>query len=333
MKNALVRSVVPGPVGLGMVGRTGRAVPLIGLLLLAACGGPSSGVKAAATPFKDSTAAIQFMVDTGQTIPPGTFMVNNIHVDRTLRGSDRDLTTLKEIVPWFTGRGAMISMPTDGAVVEDVTLDGGNGFAIGTRHSYTTLQRARVLGGDPVGTFALYYSGIGAQAYAVGNQVLDTIIDETSDNDGFSFSYQKDALIKNITHHGSRLALYHAQNVHVENYDFTPRVVGVGSFNYTGLWVTPSSDRVTILHWRGGHPRWGAGNGSAATNSSMTDATVDGMMVGDVNGFVLDQFTGSLHFNRNLASATLTVFNSQLVLPVYNPVPLKVHATWVNTIH
>jgi hypothetical protein len=309
-----------------------RPFLLSGLVLLCACGSTSSAKPP--TPPGDSTAAIQAMVDAGQTIPAGSFLVTHIRVVGRLRGAGRDATRLREILPHTPYEPAMVEVRADGAIVEDVTLDGHGSVAIDTRNSRTTLRRSRVQGGSPIGTFALYYANPAVGVYSIGNRVLDTIIEDTSSDDGFSFSFQKDALIENVTHLGSRLALYHVSRVLVENYKFTPRVRGRGDFNYTGLWVTPSSDHITIRHWRGGHPRWGGGvPGQATTDSTMSDVVVDSMLVGDVNGFLLDRFRGSLDFNPHLSSASLTIANSHLNSPVDNPVPQNVHATWYNTAH
>jgi hypothetical protein len=245
--------------------------------------------------------------------PAGHFLVNGI-VDVEagkpidIAGAGRDQSILTE------GRSSqLLKIRRDGVVVQDLTIDtqtNDGRAAIAVVANHTTLQRAHVLCGDL--SFCLYYAGpqgatpINA-TYNTGNQVLDITIDDHYHDDGFSWSFQQAGTISNITHTGSRLALYVDKDVTVTNYSYTPGPQAPRGTD--GFYLTPPSDSVTIKGFvsqgSGGiigsfHPT--AKNGSVPRVSS--NIVIDGeqvlhsgnqLAVGDVLGLTIEncRFAGS----------------------------------------
>jgi hypothetical protein len=165
----------------------------------------------------------------------------------TLQGAGRDQTSLIEA----KANKGLLGVHIDHSVVADLTLDtqtNGGGAALFVQANNTSLLRTRVLGGP--NHFAIYYAGPKgakplAPLYNTGNVVNDLILDELDCNDGFSWSFQQNSSITDVTHTGSRLALYVDQSTTVTNYHYTPGAQQCGARN--GFWLTPPADNVTII--------------------------------------------------------------------------------------
>ena len=160
-------------------------------------------------------------------IPSGTWKIAG-HLQLpaiTLEGAGKTTSAIVETVP----AADLLSASKSGTVVEDLTLntqifDGGHAF--GTDASYTKLQHVDVFSGNQPGHFALYYAGPpGASRtnliYSQGNVVNDVYINDQICDDGFSWSFQKNGMISNVTQVGSRLALYLDNIDTVKNYYYT----------------------------------------------------------------------------------------------------------------
>ena len=107
-----------------------------------------------------------------------------------------------------------------------------------------------ILGGP--NHFAIYYAGPKgakplAPLYNTGNVVNNLILNELDCNDGFSWSFQQNSSITNVTHTGSRLALYVDQSTTVTDYRYTPGAQQCGARN--GFWLTPPADNITITNF------------------------------------------------------------------------------------
>lgn len=216
----------------------------------------------------------------------------------TLMGAGRDSTSLIE---GRTNKG-LLGVRSDKSVVEDITLDTkthDGGPAIYVQANHTRLLRARVLGGTR--HFALYYAGPhGATptqpTYNVGNAVSDLDLNELDCNDGFSWSFQQDSTISDVTHTGSRLALYVDQTTTVTNYRYTPGAQQCSARN--GFWLTPPAKSITITNFtssgEGGKIAVIAakGVGKLATDVTIRSLTMTGtgqtVTIGDVRNLVLD---------------------------------------------
>ena len=209
--------------------------------------------------------------------------------------------------------GPLLKIKRDGVVIQDLGLDtqtNDGRAALTVVANNTVLQRARVLCGDV--SFCLYYAGPqGATPlqplYNTGNKVTDVTIDDHYHDDGFSWSFQQNGTISNITHTGSRLALYVDKDVTVTSYRYTPGPQAPRGTD--GFYLTPPSQNVTIRGFisngSGGvigtfHPT--SKNGSAPRVSS--NIVVDGeqvlgggnqLAVGDVQGLTIENcaFAGS----------------------------------------
>jgi hypothetical protein len=308
--------------------RAGRAAwrPVVGVALLvaapllaaipasAAVGGTfdvtAYGAKGDGT--TNSTAAVTAAIAAAEAagggtvyFPAGTYMLGGTaaggsitlrgSVPVTLEGAGADSTTLVELVKGRT----LISANVDGTVVEGLTLDStrnNGGPALAVRANRTTLQAAQINGGTT--SFALYYAGpLGATpdapTYNTGNQVLNTAVTDHISNDGFSFSFQQNALIQNVTHTGSRLALYVDDGVQVHNYTYQPGTGPVGS----GFWITAPSHNMLIDGFTT------SGNGGVvegAGSRTSTNITINN-----------EQFLGTGAFNLQVGNVDgMTISNS-----------------------
>jgi hypothetical protein len=228
---------------------------------------------------------------------PGSVVVTG-SAPITLQGAGRDSTYLVEM---HLGKG-LLGVHIDGSVVEDLTLDTqthGGGVAIFVRANNTRLLDSRVLGGSK--TFALYYAGPkGAKplspAYNTGNTVDNLDLNELDCNDGFSWSFQENSTISNITHTGSRLALYIDKNTTVTDYKYTTGSQQCGARN--GFWITPPSTGITITNFtsNGEGGKIGVigpnGAGKVAQNVTINGLTLTGtgssITIGDVKNFLLE---------------------------------------------
>ena len=165
----------------------------------------------------------------------------------TLQGAGRDQTFLIEA----KANKGLLGVHIDHTVVEDLTLDtqtNGGGAALFVQANDTSLLNTTILGGP--NHFAIYYAGPkGAKPltplYNTGNVVNNLILNELDCNDGFSWSFQANSSITNVTHTGSRLALYVDQSTTVTDYRYAPGAQQCGARN--GFWLTPPADNITIV--------------------------------------------------------------------------------------
>lgn len=215
-------------------------------------------------------------------IPAGTFIfqsrvagdfsasvqIHKLGKPIVVMGAGMGATTLLQQVP----RQTLVSVHTDGTTVQDLTLDcqsyqGGPCFGVGSIEvdgvavggNNTTLQNVTALGSSGAKAFTLSYPGPrGASEYNLiyntGNQVLNCVIHDQIADDGFSYSFQNNGLIENITHFGSRLALFMCENVEVTNYDYSmnPYCDAQDSpqgYVTNGFWITPPANNITITNF------------------------------------------------------------------------------------
>jgi hypothetical protein len=215
-----------------------------------------------------------------------------------LMGAGRDSTSLIE----GKANKGLLGIHSDNSAVENITLDtktDDGGPAIFVQANHTRLLHARVLGGTR--HFALYYAGPhGAQptqpAYNVGNVVSDLDLNELGCDDGFSWSFQQDSSISDVTHTGSRLALYVDQTTTVTNYRYTPGAQQCSARN--GFWLTPPAQSITITNFvSSGEGGKIAVIGAQGVGKLATDVTIRGLTmtgtgqtatIGDVRNFLLD---------------------------------------------
>lgn len=216
----------------------------------------------------------------------------------TFEGAGRDVTSLVEEHP----NKNLLEVRVDGTIVEDLTLDTQShegGAAISVQANHTSLLNAKVLGGPK--HFAIYYTGPKAAVatsptYNVGNTVDNLMLNDLDCNDGFSWSYQDESTISNVTHTGSRLALYIDESTSVTNYDYTPGPQDCGARN--GFWLTPPASNVTIINFvsSGEGGKIGvispAHVGRVAVNVTIRGLTMTGsgaqVVIGDVRNLVLE---------------------------------------------
>lgn len=215
----------------------------------------------------------------------------------TLKGAGRDATFLIE----GKANKGLLGVHIDHTVVEDLTLNTqefGGGAALFVQANDTSLLDTTVLGGP--NHFAIYYAGPkGAKPlapnYNTGNVVSNLILNELDCNDGFSWSFQENSTISNVTHTGSRLALYVDQSTTVTDYHYTPGAQQCGARN--GFWITPPADNITITDFTssGEGGKVGVigpgGVGKVAKNVTISGLTMTGsgytLTIGDVSNFML----------------------------------------------
>ena len=215
----------------------------------------------------------------------------------TLQGAGRDQTWLIEA----KANKGLLGVHVDHTVVEDLTLDtqtNDGGAALFVQANNTSLLNTSVLGGP--NHFAIYYAGPkgakpSAPLYNTGNIVDNLILNELDCNDGFSWSFQQNSSITNVTHIGSRLALYVDQSTTVTDYHYTPGAQQCGARN--GFWLTPPADNITIVDFTssGEGGKVGiigpAGVGKVARNVTIRNLimTASGftLTIGDVSNLLL----------------------------------------------
>ena len=268
----------------------------------------------------DDTAAIQAAIDAGTDIylPAGTYLLNpsgangkalDIATAGTrLRGAGRDVTTIRLANTALD----LLHIDADFCAVEGLTLDTQTDnaqAAVVIVANNTRLYRSRFLGGSNV--FCIYFAGpAGAtQAnpiYNTGNRVEHCIINDQFDGDGFSWSFQSGGIVRDITHTGSRIAIYICENCVVERYDFTPGTHG----STNGWYITAPSDNITIRDFTSHADVNGAQGGVISqdptyktTNVVLDRLTLLGssnayVQIGDVDG--LDLITPNLEQNNSL---------------------------------
>ena len=254
-------------------------------------------------------------------VPAGKYLFNQRHsatpasiaIDGTtpvtLMGAGRDSTDLIEAE---TNKG-LLGVHADGSVIEGLTLDtqtSNGGAAIFVQANNVKFLHSRVLGGQT--HFAIYYAGPAgakpaAPSYNTGNSIDDLDLNELDCNDGFSWSFQEQSSISNVTHTGSRLALYIDQTTTVTNYRYTPGSQPCGARN--GFWLTPPADTITITNFTssGEGGKIGiigpGGAGKVASHVTVTGLTMTGsgstLTIGDVSDLLLS--------NCSLGSNTIVV--------------------------
>jgi Pectate lyase superfamily protein len=239
----------------------------------------------------------RYLFSTRRTPYPGSVAIEGT-VAVTLQGAGRDATTLIQA----SSDKNLVNVRVDGSVVEDITLDAqthNGAAAIVVVANHTSLLRARVLGGDK--HFAIYYAGPpGASAdspsYNVGNRVNDLDLNDLDCNDGFSWSFQEQSTISDVTHTGSRLALYLDATTTVSDYRYTPGPQQCGARN--AVWLTPPAHDITIENFVSAGEGGKIGvispqhAGRVATNVTIHGLTMTApgyqLTIGDVRNLVLD---------------------------------------------
>jgi hypothetical protein len=246
-------------------------------------GADPTGTNDSTVPIRNAIAAAQG-AGPGNTVyfPTGNYVTNlsdGIPVSLFVTGPNAvtllgDGASLSKITQQQTGK-SLLSVQSNGSVVNSLTLDTQTNnalAAIKVQANNTTLEHSTLLGGTR--TFDIFYPGPFGTShlhpkYNTGNTVNDIVINDRWTLDGFSFAYQKNATISNITHTGSRLALFVDTNVHVSNYNYTPGPQPGGT---SGFWITPPSDTITVDHFNS------SGNGgvigSSTTAQFSTNITV-----------------------------------------------------------
>jgi Pectate lyase superfamily protein len=239
----------------------------------------------------------QYVFSVTKTANPASISIEG-SAPVTLMGAGRDTTALIEAK---SGKG-LLGVHVDGSLVEGLTLDTethGGGSAIFVQGNHISLLHSRVLGGPK--HFAIYFAGPkGAKPlsplYNVGNTVNDVILTELDCDDGFSWSFQQGGTISDVTHTGSRLALYVDQTTTVTNYRYTPGSQQCGARN--GFWITPPADHITITGFSssGEGGKIGViaakGAGKLASNITITGETMTAagytLTIGDVSNLSLN---------------------------------------------
>lgn len=215
----------------------------------------------------------------------------------TLQGAGRDETFLIE----GKANKGLLEVHIDHTVVEDLTLNTqefGGGAALFVQANDTSFLNAAVLGGP--NHFAIYYAGPKgakplAPLYNTGNVVNNLMLNELDCNDGFSWSFQENSSISNVTHTGSRLALYVDQSTTVTDYNYTPGAQQCGARN--AFWITPPADNITITDFTssGEGGKVGiigpGGVGKVAKNVTISGLTMTAsgytLTIGDVTNLLL----------------------------------------------
>ncbi len=211
-------------------------------------------------------------------------------------GAGRDSTTLVET---STGRNDLLSVRSDHATVQDLTLDtqtfdAGHGLGVGG--NYTLVQRIRVLSGT--NTFGIYYPGPpsahpGNGLHSEGNVVNDVILNDWFTGDGWSFSFQDNASISNVQHTGSRITLYADTNTTVTNYNYTPGTHGATA----GFVMSTPCDNLTITNFttsgEGGQIKTAPDNARVnqditIDNEQMTGGPTFRLLIGDVQNLLVE---------------------------------------------
>ncbi len=233
-----------------------------------AFGANGDGVQDNSSAFNAAIAAVQQSGGGTVMVPPGVYAFLPttsqssasvvIHPGPPVRilGSNESTTRLVEHV----SDKLLLAVFADQSRVAQLTLDSEShhgGPALTVQASDTIVRDDTILGQNftgPVvhglgGTFAIFYNGKPGSTmqhplYEVGNLVHDVVIHDGVDNDGFSFSFQEDAIIRNVQHTGSRLSLFVDNGVTVTNYIYTPNSACLNAAN--GFYITAPSENITI---------------------------------------------------------------------------------------
>lgn len=248
----------------------------------------------------------------------------------TIAGAGMNESTLIETDP----SSDLLGIKVDGTVVQDLGLDTrtyGAGHCIGVVANNTTVQRVHIMSGTR--TFALYYAGPPgarptAPSYNTGNQVLDSVVEDGVSDDGFSFSFQQNAVIRDIVHQGSRLALYVDQNVLVDGYQYSP---GMQPGATVGFYITPPSNHITLENFVSTGEGGVIGQSPAGGPDRVsTDVTIAGevlrrpgfkLRIGDVNGLTIENssLVGEMFLNPGVSATQVLVQNCTVSAVTFSP--------------
>ncbi len=281
-----------------------------GVYSVASYGARGDGQSDNTTAFGDAIQAAEAAGGGVVYVPMGKYLFNasktgtggSIVIDGTapitLEGAGRDQTQLIE----GKANKGLLGVHIDHTIVEDLTLDTqtfSGGAALFVQANDTSLLNTTILGGP--NHFAIYYAGPKgakplAPSYNTGNVVNNLILNELDCNDGFSWSFQQNSSITNVTHTGSRLALYVDQSTTVTDYRYTPGAQQCGARN--GFWLTPPADNITITNFtssgEGGKVGiiGAKGVGKVAKNVTIRGMTMTAssgytLTIGDVSNFLL----------------------------------------------
>ncbi|MHB8453686.1 MAG: glycosyl hydrolase family 28-related protein [Acidiferrobacterales bacterium] len=304
----------------------------------------------------DDTAVItqsiaQAQANGGGTVyfPPGTYLVgasatsgsSSLSISSgpsiTLAGAGMTRSTLVET----DSAEDLLDMHVDGMVVEDLGFNTalyGAGHCVGAIANNITLERVNLVDGSRA--FSVYLAGpAGASAsnliYNTGNQILDSTITDSINDDSLSFSYQQNGAIRNIIHTGSRLALFMDQNVTVNDYQYAPDSSGSQSASVqNGFYITPPTSGVTIRNFVSSGQGGVIGPNSAGRISS--NITIIGetllnpgysLYIGDANGVTIENGSlvgngsgiGRLAFVPDIAASNVAIDNMTLQAVTFDP--------------
>ena len=182
---------------------------------------------------------------------------------------ERPQVTLVQCVP---GQ-ALMSVHTSSTVVQNIGFDcqtnqGGSCFGVGSTlvkgqpqgGNDTTLLNCTALGSSGGKAFTLYYPGPpganqNAPIYNYGNKVIACTVHDDIADDGFSFSFQSGASVHDITHFGSRLALFMCADSEITDYDYSMNLYcndqrSPQGYVTNGFWITPPSTGITITNFK-----------------------------------------------------------------------------------
>jgi hypothetical protein len=254
-------------------------------------------------------------------IDKGLFLANGagIVVEGTTTSSGVPLTTITD--PGFpqSGGGAF-TIRNDGNTLQDMVLDQSSyGGAIGDDANYTTLQRMTIMGGPA--SYVLFFFATPSGAPGVGNRILNSTVvslvnhivsgpGTAACDDGLSWSSQNNSVIQNLTFIGTRLALFHDNNVTVNGYTYYP---GPQTCDLDGYYITQPSSGITMsnltMYGSGGIIGFGNSTAGYVSNTTITNEHVLPPTAG--YGFSLNGASHGLYI-RNVDSLNISnsSFNS-----------------------
>jgi hypothetical protein len=313
-------------------------------------GANPNGVADNSAAFQAAIAAAQHTAGGGTVyVPPGTYaftqLLNgnpsvNIPAPAsnptpppvTLEGAGSTASVLVEHV----GAQPLLAVEAGGSTVEGLTLNArtyGGGVDVtlqGANANNETITQDNIIGAHKIGKigsgskapFALFFAGPptateNAPVYNTNNTVSNTTIEDGVNNDGFSFSFQQNGTISNITHFGSRLALFVDDTVTVTGYNYTPNPECQMSVN--GFYISGNSKNITIDNFTT------AGNGGVidgpVATQPVSNVTIDHEQFTSPSGFHMDvgDVTGLTIENSNFNSNNELLLNPNHAAPVMPP--------------
>ncbi len=216
----------------------------------------------------------------------------------TFAGQGRDYVTLRQL----NSTSALLGMRASYDIVRSITLDTATANAsqgIGTSQDYTQALWLRVLHGNRASRFSLYYAGnLNPRGYSLGNVVDQLDLVDTMCDDSFVWASNNQGSISNVTHKGSRLAVYKDSYLTVTNYAYTPGTqTCLSSLN--GFYVSAPSDHITILNYSSSG-EGGKTSSNATAPNGISDLTI--------RGYNLTGTNDALAIG-NVADATISDYN------------------------